>query len=489
MSQDLIQRTARKIAVDYCRLSIVRNPDGFLAREEVMRALREECGLQVVADTNLQLRIHYELVYKASSEEERFVYLCNDTESLVPDMTADAHMTEFDVADLFPLFADKSALGGLDLETLEIIDQKVGLRRLDYMACTRLVDEARHETEQRQQQSADSLLASLNNLSIDWSGNATQGMMALSRLMIDAIRFGIYKQVDEGIRALNRDFQRWVDESYFAMLNSNTLLRPKSVNNILPHLGENYGNDDSLALIVVDGLSFWQYAVLSDYLHHEGIPTTDATTLAWIPTITMLSRQAIFRGSSPLQDYKQNPVNERRLWQDYWQQRGVPGFAIQYLSDSDEFAVNEGVRRLAYVTVEMDEKMHSSTDYRDLLSLTENWCPRIAEKIETLRRMGYRIFLTTDHGSVLSHGWQPISSVEKVFLYKDGSRGKRHLIYNELAHKEDFLRHHSGEVDLLSRDNWLAARTDFCFAREGQQIITHGGCHLWEVVIPFVTIG
>lgn len=187
-------------------------------------------------------------------------------------------------------------------------------------------------------------------------------------------------------------------------------------------------------------------------------------------------------------DYKQSPESERKLWRSYWQSQGIGQFETQYISDDDEFAINEGVKRLALVTVEMDKKMHAAYDYRDLLSLTENWCPRITERIKTILDGGYALYLTTDHGCVHSKGWRSLSQVEKVFLYKDGSRGKRHLIYNNV---EEYLRfaNENSELGMLAHDNWLCMRNNLCLARNNERMITHGGCHFEEVVIPFVKIG
>lgn len=227
---------------------------------------------------------------------------------------------------------------------------------------------------------------------------------------------------------------------------------------------------------------------MRNYLLRQDIGAEEKITFSWLPSITMLSRQAIFRGAYPSQDYKQSPENERKLWIQYWQKQGFTSFEMQYLSDKDEFAINEGVKRLAYVTVEMDEKMHSSTDYKDLCSLTENWCPRLTEKIKTLLRLDYTIYLTTDHGNVLSHGWRKLSAVEKVFLYKDGSRGKRHLIYNNKVEQDSFFEKNKAEIPLLQHEDWLAVRNDACFENDGQTIITHGGSHFMEMVIPFVKI-
>ena len=73
--QRLIRKIAERIAADYTRLSIVSNPDGLLTNPVVQSHLLSECGLNVVVGSQLQLRIHYELIYKAS-ENDRFVYVC-----------------------------------------------------------------------------------------------------------------------------------------------------------------------------------------------------------------------------------------------------------------------------------------------------------------------------------------------------------------------------------------------------------------------------
>lgn len=487
MTPTIIQKIASKIAVNYCRLSIVRNLDGFLAMDEVAHVLKETCGLTVIKGSNLALRIHYELNFK-QTDTDRFVYLSDNVEAMVPDMKSDAYRVDFTVAELLPMFANKSLLKGLNLEELTQLYNKVFNRRVAMIECNQIVADVKREVAEQRRQSVQHFRERLEQLSVDWAGSPQQTIEQLSQVMVDAIKCGVYEELDEQVQTINQTFQTWVDQSYFAQLNSNHLLRPKSVNKVLPYMMEKHQSDERVALVVIDGLAYWQYSLLQQSLHDAGFKTNDSHIFAWIPTITMLSRQAIFRGDVPLQEYRQNPQSEQKLWTDFWTAHGVSRYALQYISDKDEFAINEGVKRLAYVTVEMDEKMHSSSDYKDLLTLTENWCPRIVEKIKVLLSLDYTVYLTTDHGSVLSKGWQVIGAVDKVFLYKDGSRGKRHLMYNDVEQKKGFCKKHEEEIALLSRDKWLAVRSNQCFEREGQQVITHGGSHFWEVVIPFITI-
>lgn len=485
MTSILIKKIAQKIAVDYCDISIVENPDGFLTQDVVRNLLYQEYAIKVIVGSNLQLRIHYEL-NQHNGPTGKTIYISKSPSTMLEDMKRNAYCCQFSINEMFPMFADKSLVRKQPYEVLEVLYERAGMRRVTLPECTWLINSIVEDLEDRKRRSAEFFKEQLSSIEIDWN-NQSLTISSVSNLLAKAIKAGVYDGLATAIDDINESFQKWIDEDYFATLQSNPLLRPKSVNKILPHLAANYSNEDKVALLVIDGYAYWQYSILKEYLLNKDIKLKDGCTLAWLPSITMLSRQAIFRGADPLQEYKQNPENEKKLWFDFWKQSGFGTYEIQYLYDNQEFAINEGVKRLAVVTVEMDEKMHSSTDYKDLYSLTENWCPRITKQIETIVNAGYKLYLTTDHGSVLSQGWRALNQVEKVFLYKDGSRGARHLIYNNKEEQDRFYSQNS-ELSMLKHNNWLSIRDNHSFAKENSTMITHGGSHFLEVVVPFIKI-
>ena len=485
MVKRLIQQVAHKITVDYCRLTFVRNSDGFLTNEEVCRLLNQEYQVVVVKGSQLRQRIHFELVYKKNPEKQ-FVYVCQDTNTLLPDMRREGVILDFSISDLFPLFADKTMIRQQPLEVLERLYDEIGIKKIGLSEGKQLIEKIKSEVEEVRKKSLSHFKERLQTIHVDWTKNE-KTIEAISEFIVDAINAGVINDLAQEINDINDQFQHWIDENYFATLQSNPLLSAKCVHKILPHLADNYKQQEKVALLVVDGLTYWQFFILKRHLLREQINANSGSTLSWLPSITKLSRQAIFRGNSPMMDYNQSTENERKLWRDFWHQYGFSSFETQYICDADEFAINEGVKRLAVVTVEMDKKMHSSTDYRDLLSLTENWCQRITIQIKAILGAGYTLYLTTDHGSVLSEGWRNLTSAEKVFLYENESRGRRHLIYKNKDEQRRFISDNSN-LALLSRDNWMSIRDYRCFARENERMITHGGSHFMEVVIPFAKI-
>lgn len=482
-----IQDIAHHIAVDYCRLSIVDNPDGLLHDADVRYRLKQECGLEVVLGSNLDLRLHYELHYKASSDDGHYIYVTTEPANILPDMMAVARCLTFKVGDVFPLFGEKRLLRKLPLQELELVYERCAGRPIRSSECAKVIADVTGEAEHRRQTSLEQFKQRIGNMNADWN-NMVSTMNLLSQIFIDAVDACTFEDLTDEFDSINESFQSWLDNNYFMQKNSSHINRVPCVNKALPHIENNLHPGEKLAMVVIDGLAYWQYTILRDALNSAGIATAESTTLSWLPSITMLSRQALFRGDVPNENYHQSPSAERKLWQDYWMGRGVSSEQIQSIYDNEEFAVNEAVTRLSVVTVEMDEKMHAAYDYRDLLSLTRNWAPRMVQKIGALKRIGFKVYLTTDHGSKLSYGWRALSTVEKVFLYSDGSRGKRHVIYNNKTEQENFYRSANGEVAILKHDNWLCMRSNDCFERSGVRRITHGGCSVSEVVIPFIRI-
>ena len=46
----------------------------------------------------------------------------------------------------------------------------------------------------------------------------------------------------------------------------------------------------------------------------------------------------------------------------------------------------------------------------------------------------------------------------------------------------------NAEMTFLTHQNWAVMTGDRCFKKGGQEMITHGGSHFLEVLIPFVKL-
>ena len=88
-----------------------------------------------------------------------------------------------------------------------------------------------------------------------------------------------------------------------------------------------------MALLVFDGLAFDQWVQIRERL----IATTkrfafdEGTAFAWLPTVTSVSRQALFSGLKPRVRRLHRPDRQGGiLWKTFWQNEGVNANEVMY---------------------------------------------------------------------------------------------------------------------------------------------------------------
>lgn len=478
---ELINEIIASISRGFQPLTIVSNPDGFLAHDDVLQELKRESPAEVVAGSAIQLRVHYELHLRRNPERSA-IYILTAGEML-PDISTKANNIRFRIAEFFPNFVDKETIS---LQPLDILTKLYDKHIQGIVTAQRLQDLIADLTSSRVAEPVKDFGEAVSNLkhidNPDWSDVAT--IRRISELFIKVVENDCYDEIAETIDYLNFDFQHYLDETYWNSINANPYLKPRCVNGIVSHIRDNHQPSQKVALVVVDGMAFWQYEVLRLALEDLHIfPAKEDWTYSWLPSITCLSRQAIFAGQHPTLDYTQSPNNERLAWLSHW----PVGFP-QYFYDNgdDELHISNDCRRLALVTVALDEKMHSSTSYLDLLALTKIWTKSFAKRFQQLKEAGFDIILTTDHGNVLAKGWRTFTPTEKTHLYGKASRGHRHAIFMLKDASDQFVNDLGYAIQFLHKELWFAIRDNNSFAPSGRVEITHGGSHLFECMIPFI---
>ena len=98
--------------------------------------------------------------------------------------------------------------------------------------------------------------------------------------------------------ALNESFTRWAIEHYSELASLPVSTGPPMVHHVNRYI-ERYARDGKVALVVVDGLSLAVWRLFAPGLRRPDWHIREATSVAWIPTITSISRQAIFSGKPP----------------------------------------------------------------------------------------------------------------------------------------------------------------------------------------------
>jgi hypothetical protein len=481
MAKGLIQHITESLKSYPTKVFLMENNDRFLYRNDVQDAFGTY-GIEITNGTSINQRIKFEM----REPEGLLILLSQDNSNYLEDIKIQAVSIEFCLVNYLQPYHIPSLIN-LNLSILDklFINQPIiGLNRKETQD---YIEKLQNKTTTAEPEyNFDELLEGINSLIneeiINWS--------VVSRLIAEGISKTIgtskFEELYSLINKANALFQKTLESGYQQTKNSSAVKKPRIVSKILDYLSFNF-HGKKIALIVVDGMALWQYEILKNLL--PGTKLEDVI-YSWLPSITQLSRQAIFRGDTPQTDYRQGPVSEERLWKAFWTSHGCNEFEVVYQHEKITLSTIDSVSKLAIVFKDLDDKMHSSTDYVDLLMLTKNWIERsnIIRIINELMLKGYTVFLTTDHGNIQAKGWRGLKGREKLGTNKSGSRSERHIEYSEKWLSDEFMANNPDmESIVVIEEQAIYFKSDLSFSNK-DSLVTHGGAHLLEVLIPFVEI-
>lgn len=303
--------------------------------------------------------------------------------------------------------------------------------------------------------------------------------------------------------ALNETFATWLREHYASLI---TLppIRPAMGHHLARLLAREMedSGEKRVALIVVDGLSLDQWVTVRWVLNGQNsdFVMRESATFAWIPTLTSVSRQAIFFGKPP--QFFPASINstdsEEKLWQQFWTDNGLSRPEIAYKrglgsgdvsKDLDE-TVNPGQTKAVGLVVDMVDKiMHGmQLGAMGMHGQVAQWCQGgyLGKLIDYLLDHDYDIWLTSDHGNIECEGkGRPTEGVLVEI------RGARARVYQTPEFRSQvasaFTSAREWEpVGLPDKYFPLVAGGRDAFVNPGNSIVGHGGITLEEVIVPLV---
>lgn len=482
MAKGIIQHIIELLKSNNSNVLLIENNDKFLYREDVINILKKN-GVDLLIGSTIQQRIQFELREK----DTLLVLLSQDNRNYLEDIKARSITMDFHLEHFFSSYHVPSIID-LDIITLDKLLFSNQLITLNKQETLKAIQDKKKQLNVNSPKIFE--LSEFVELLDFQLGLETKNWRVICRILSNGILHSIgtsqFEELLIHVNRANNIFQESISLNYQQTKNSNSVKKPQIVSKILDYLRFNFLNN-KIALIVVDGLAYWQYELLKDKLPEY---KNEEVIYSWIPSITQLSRQAIFRGDIPITDYKQGPTSEEKLWSSYWKVQGMNDFEIRYCHEKIDLSNLESISKFALVFKDLDEKMHSSSDYKDLMNLTQNWIERskIISIINELQVAGFKVFLTTDHGNIQAKGWRGLQGREKLGTNKSGSRSERHIEYTEKWLSDEFINNNPELKDsVVMEDQAIYFKSDLSFSRK-ETLVTHGGAHILEVLIPFIEI-
>lgn len=298
----------------------------------------------------------------------------------------------------------------------------------------------------------------------------------------------------------NTAFKKWFLESFHQLQSLPVVPKPKLVHHI-PHYLARQSNE-KIALIVLDGMSFTQWHTIKSYLSKQAWKFEEDALFAWIPSVTSVSRQALFSGKEPrfFADSIMSTYKEKSLWTAFWEEQGFSpkniafekslGLALYNQKDL-AYQLSPSIRIYGAVIDVIDKFMHGSAQgLQSVQSELNTWLHSnyLISFIEDLMNSDFEVYLTADHGNVECVGRGRIAQGVTV-----ESRGERTRIYSSLNIRNYTAKEHQDTIIWddtgLPNDYFvLLADKNNAFVPKHQKIVTHGGIHIEEVIVPFIKV-
>lgn len=309
------------------------------------------------------------------------------------------------------------------------------------------------------------------------------------------------EEQQENIKIINSNFQSWLVSNFDQMSSLPPYPYPKMVHQIAEVMNQS-DYEQKKALIVMDGMSFSQWKIINDYLKKHKIKTETHPTLAWIPSVTSVSRQSIFSGNAPFNfaNTIQTTNYEERKWQEYWTSQGYQKVDLFYqralgACDYNKTGLSNKLTEkkvIGCVIDSVDKFMHSAQQglwsvHSELKHWLEDDFLRLF--IEDLLQNQYEVYITSDHGNTEAIG---VGRINQGILAN--SKGERVRIYDNEKIRQRTENDYSEVSDLWNSyflpANFypLIAKENFAFIKRGDKIVSHGGTHIEEVFVPFVKV-
>lgn len=302
---------------------------------------------------------------------------------------------------------------------------------------------------------------------------------------------------------LEERFTAWMLTHYAALANLPYLPAPVMVHQIPLFLRHKLKAGAKRALVVVDGLALDQWVILRERMD-SALLFDERAVFAWVPTLTSVSRQAIFAGQPPLffEGSLKSTHKEKEHWQRLWADAGLAGPAVAHVVQGygptgdfiDQVRAAAGhprCRAIGIVVNTVDRIMHSmELGSSGMHVMVQHWADKgeLQTILELLLAGGFDVYLTADHGNVQAEGiGKPNVGVTAE------NRGSRVHIFDDSLLRDQLAAQTPGAipwpgVGLPESYHALLAPKRQAFIKEGVTMVGHGGISIEEVIVPFIHI-
>ncbi|MDD4324773.1 MAG: BREX-3 system phosphatase PglZ, partial [Eubacteriales bacterium] len=283
-------------------------------------------------------------------------------------------------------------------------------------------------------------------------------------------------------------FRTWIAQKYATLASSADVTQPVMLHHIPDYIRR---TSQKPAIIVIDGMSFVDWQLIKEHFTDSSWKFTTTAVFSFLPSVTSIARQSLFSGAIPAQN--KNPFSlsdEEKQWKSYWTEHGLREDEIFF--DKSETPDIPYQSKVAGIVVNfIDTLMHRQLQgTRGMAVDIKEWLKMgsLQSLIEKLLKMGFNVFITSDHGHSEAIGKGRFS--KPGLLTESASR--RAVIYKDFAGAEELNKFSVNEYTgtyMLNNYRYFLFENGECIGDYGNKYITHGSDSIEELLVPFIRIG
>lgn len=313
---------------------------------------------------------------------------------------------------------------------------------------------------------------------IDWRNLAVRK----SFIDVKAAEYDISVNTDK----INLGFVDFVLKDFGRLSVTLEVGNPVTVSRAMEYMTE---SSSKFVIIIMDGMSEFDWQIISRGFADLCFSKTDI--YAMIPTTTSISRQCLLSNKFPKQLI--DPWHQSKEKQEFIQCAKSLGF-----SDS-QIAYNRGynsefdssVKCGAVIINDVDDMLHGQKQgrrgmYNDISLLTKTG--KLQTLVKQLLSQGFDVYISADHGNTLCTG---MGKLTKTGVETE-TKSRRMVVLKDYADKQGIIDKFNmidyPKTYLDDSYEYLICNVGQSFDSLGEEVISHGGITLDEVIVPFITI-
>lgn len=296
-----------------------------------------------------------------------------------------------------------------------------------------------------------------------------------------ALKYGLTIPKD----SVDDSFKEFVLSDFGKLSSIITKQSPILVSKVMDFITE---RSKKFAFIVMDGMSMFDWQIISNSFSDVNYVETNA--FAMIPTVTSISRQCLLSNKYPVQLV--NPWSqskEKQEFVDYAKNAGYFDHQISY-QRGYEVDLNPSIECMLIIINDIDDMVHGQKQsveemFNDVSLMSKQ--SKLAKLTKTLLKEGFDVYISADHGNTICTG---------IGRFKTGveteTKSRRMLVLKDIADKNSLLNKYPlieyPKYYLDKQYDYLICENGVSFDNRGDEVMTHGGISIEEVIVPFIII-